>query len=210
MKRFLIALLLALNAALGLGLAWLWLDTDGQLRDVSWHAPAPHKVDFLAMVPDLAAPASADVSQFLSILERPIFALTRRPLPPPAPPPPPPPPDPLADLQIYGLVTGDKLGGILAKVEGKTKILRLNQAIGVWTLKTISDREVVFANGTQSRTFALRSARLTGPVPVSEAAPAVAGGMPAAPAPAAAAAPAVPSGPPQWAIGGSAPPARKP
>ena len=206
MKRFLIALLLALNAALGLGLAWLWFDTDGELRDVSWHAPEPRKIDFLTMVPDLPAPSSADVSQFLVILERPIFALTRRPPPPPAPPPPPPPPDPLGDLQIYGLVTGDKLGGVLAKVEGKTKILRLNQAIGAWTLKSIADREVVFGNGSQSRTFALRSARLTGPVPASESV-GVGGGIPA---PSPVATPSAPANIPQFSFGGGRPEPRKP
>ena len=208
MKRFLIPLLAGLNVLLGLGLAWLWFDVSGDLRDVTWQAPAPRKIDFLAMVPDLPPPTSADVSQFLGILERPIFALTRRPPPPPAPPappPPPPPPDPLADLQIYGLVSAGKVSGILAKIEGRTRTVRVDEAVGPWTLKTIKDREVVFANGAQTRAFPLRSARLTGPVPVSESGPAGPGGTPPV-----AATPAPPPGPPQWAIGGSVPAARKP
>ena len=205
MKRFLIPLLAGLNVLLGLGLAWLWFDASGELRGVTWQAPAPRKIDFLAMVPDLPPPTSADVSQFLGILERPIFALTRRPPPPPAPPPPPPPPDPLADLQIYGLVSAGKVSGILAKIEGRTRTVRVDEAVGPWTLKTIKDREVVFANGAQTRAFPLRSARLTGPVPAAESATTGASVGPAVPS-----AVSAPANIPQFSFGGSTPERRKP
>ena len=82
-----VRILLLLNLILAGGLAWLWFDESGRLRDVAWTPPA-------ALAPELAKPtkpsdlAAAGVlqtnpTQYLALLERPLFAPDRRPPPPP-------------------------------------------------------------------------------------------------------------------------------
>ena len=156
-------LLVLLNLLLAAGLAWLWVDEHAVLRSLAWVAPK-------ALSPDITLPANApgatDLAQFAVILERPLFAPDRRQPPPPAPPAPPPPPDPLANIQISGIFTGDN-AGILARVEGKLRRIKLNEAIGPWTLKSIDDRDILFSQGDQDRKLRLNYAKLN--VPVAQA-----------------------------------------
>ena len=149
-----VRLLLLVILLLGGGLAWQWFDENAVPRSLAWTPPA-------AVLPELAKPfpapqpgaSAANPAQYLAMLERPLFAPDRRPPPPPAPPAPPPappPPDPLANVQISGIFSGDP-AGIIANVDGKARRVRINDSIGGWTLKSISGREVTFGQGSDSR-----------------------------------------------------------
>lgn len=161
-----IRLLLLLNLVLAGCLAWLWFDESGQPRDVVWTPPA-------ALAPELAKPLKpvgsslADAlptnpTQYVALLERPIFAPDRRPPPPPAPPSAPAaplPPDPLAAIQITGIFTGAG-AGIIARVDGKDRRIRVNESIGAWTLKSVVGRDITFDQGSESRQLRLSFANL--------------------------------------------------
>lgn len=149
----------------------------------------------------------ADASRFMAILDRPVFSPTRRP-----PPPPPPPkvvvpvrPDPLDSIHLYGLFSGAGGGGVIARVEGKTRRIKVSEAVGDWSLKEIRPRDVVFAKGGDTRVVPLMQAsQAAGAVPPRPAfaAPVWPG---AAPAPTPAPAAAVPRpAPAQQAPGGAA------
>lgn len=154
--------LLALNLLAVLGLAYLWLDPQGHLRNTTWVAPDPLRPQIDA--PTKMAPRP-DASVFSTTLERPLFAPDRRPPPPVLPPPPPPPPDPLADAQLVGLVAGDA-SAVIIRAEGKVRRVGLNQQLGEWTLKTIDDRTAIFEKAGEKRTLRLEYARLGVAAPV--------------------------------------------
>ncbi len=154
-----VRVLLLLLALLAGGLASLWVDAQGQWRHIVWQAPA-------TKAPDLKPPASLKLlassavpMSYASIQERPLFAPDRRPPPPPAAPPP---PDPLADIQIYGVVSGSS-SGILARVEGKMRRVKIDETLGEWTLKSVDGRDILFANGDQTRKLRLAFAPLGAP-----------------------------------------------
>jgi len=157
-----LALLGLLTLLLALGLASMWVDEHGQLRNLAWVAPKP-------LAPDIKVPASggqtgaaaADPAAFAVILERPVFAPDRRPPPPPAPAPP---PDPLANIQILGIFSGAN-AGILARVDGKVRRVKINETVGPWTLKSIDGRDVTFTQGEENRQLRLAYARLDTPAP---------------------------------------------
>ena len=151
-----VRLLLLMVVALGAGLASLWVDQQGKLRNITWLAP-------VAIVPEVSAPVNplkntgtAPVESYASIQERPLFAPDRR---PPPPPPPPAPPDPFIGIQIYGIVSGGN-GGILARVEGRLRQIKINESIGGWTLKSIEGRRINFAQGPQTRQLLLAYSKL--------------------------------------------------
>ncbi|MDD2919851.1 hypothetical protein [Rhodoferax sp.] len=163
--RFLLLLVLLFVG----GLAWLWFDQNAQLRHVTWVAPK-------ALPPDISVPvgptrvdaAANDPSRFAAVLERPIFAPDRRPPPPPPAPTPPPPPDPLANIHLHGIFSGEN-AGIIARVEDKMRRVKINETIGSWTLKSIDDRDVTFTQGTTSRKLHLSYARLNAVSPKAAA-----------------------------------------
>ena len=128
----------------------------------------------VALPPELVKPATfvdtatggasiANPTQYVAVLERPLFAPDRRPPPPPAPPAAPPPPDPLANIQITGIFTGDR-AGIIATVDGKARRVRVNDSVGSWTLKSIVGRDVTFGLGSDIRQLRLNYSRLGPPV----------------------------------------------
>lgn len=172
-----VKILLLVLTALAAALVWLWLDQSGHWRHIEWQAPAPKAPEITAPAP-LVASAGANYSV---ILERPLFAPDRRPPPPPAPPAPPAPPDPLANIQLRGIFSGEQ-AGILASIDGKVRRIKLSESVGAWQLKSIDGRQVTFVQGGQTRQLQLSYASLT---TVAPAAPA-AGAKPAAGAPAAA------------------------
>lgn len=164
--RFLAVLSLLLAAAL----AWLWFDQSGNARGVSWTPPSALPPELAkASGSDPASSLNADPVQYVAILERPLFAPDRRPPPPPAPPVAAPPPDPLDNIQLSGIFTGAD-AGIIARVDGKTRRIKVNESIGAWTLKSVSGRDVTFAQGSDSRQLRLNYSRL-GPPVVQAAAP---------------------------------------
>lgn len=213
-QRYGIYFLTFLNCAMAAVLGWLWLTPAGELRNVRWQAPEALKQDVLTLLPSPMPDGKVDVSQFLGALERPLFSPTRRPpLPPPPPviPPPPPPPDPLATLHLYGVVAGGDTGGIIAKIDGKTRRVRFGETVGLWTLKSINDRNVTFVRGAETRVVPLLHAR-SNAVPIL---PSVNVPMPAVPAVPAAGVwpslvPASPSGSPATAQPSSSVPAVPP
>ena len=79
MRRNALALLAVLNLLLLGAIAWLWITPGGELRNMQWQAPSPVKVDLHALLPSLPGPGQSDTSQFLRMLERPLFSVTRRP-----------------------------------------------------------------------------------------------------------------------------------
>jgi hypothetical protein len=153
-----VRLLVVINLLLAAGLAWMWLDEHGQWRNITWAAPAAllPEVNQLAAAGVPVGPQVVNPTQYLAILERPIFAPDRRPPPPPAPPPP---PDPMADVQITGIFSGAQ-GGVLARVEGKVRRVKVNESIGAWSLKSIAGRDVTFVQGEQTRQLHLDYTRL--------------------------------------------------
>lgn len=157
--------------ALSGGLAGLWLDQNGNLRNTTWIAPAaiPPVIQEPAIPSWMAASAEPELA---SITERPVFAPDRK---PPPPPPPPAAPDPMANIQILGIFSGQN-AGVLARVDGKVRRVKLNEAIGSWTLKTISGRDVTFVQGEETRQLNLAYTAF-GP-PAAPATPAVSGNAP--------------------------------
>jgi hypothetical protein len=133
----------------------------------------------LALQPAATAP---NPLLYMAILERPLFAPDRRPPPPPAPPAEPPPPDPMASVQLMGLFSGTN-GGVLARVEGKVRRIKLNETIGAWLLKSVDGREATFVQGDDSRILQLAYSKwgVPAPVPAAPAAPVAATAAPAAP-----------------------------
>lgn len=153
------------------GLAWLWLDLDGHIKNSRWHKPAP----LPAVVPAMAilepAGIGYDEATLSLIIEKPLFALDRKVPPPPAPPPPPPPPPPpdaLKDAHLFGLIAGEQ-GFVIVRAEGKVRNVKLNDTIGDWTLKNIQERTAQFERNNEQRVLTLEYAKLG--VPVNVAAP---------------------------------------
>ena len=174
MRHNILRVLIAAIVVLVLALGWLWLDPRGKPRNVHWQAPEPHKPDFASMIPPLPQQDPADLNRFVSILERPLFSPSRRPPPPPPPPPvvaPPPPPDPLASIHLFGTFSGaEGGGGIIARIDGKPKRVYVNENIGAWVVKSVSNRSVTLTRGGESRTLTLVHARAPAPAPAQAAA----------------------------------------
>jgi hypothetical protein len=164
MKRYALNLLLLLNATLALVLAWMWFAPDGSLRNAHWTAPPARTANYSAMLPPLPGIASADTSQFIAMLDRPLFSSSRRPPPPPPPPAPAQaqaPVDNLSTARLSGLFFGDGVGGIIINIAGKHRRVRLNEGVDGWLLKSIQERSVTFARGGESRTLPLPRGALT-------------------------------------------------
>ena len=168
MRRVALPLLVILNTGLLCLLAWVWFTPDGQLRGMRWQSPAPVKVDLQALLPALPGQGQADTSQFLGMLERPLFSPTRRP-----PPPPPPPkaevPEPVnrfAQAKLTGLFEGEGVGGVIINYDGKDRRVPLNGTLDGWKLQSVSGAQAVFAQAGQTRSVPLqRATLLTGPGP---------------------------------------------
>ena len=154
-----IRLLMLVVVALSAGLASLWLDQQGSVRNITWVVPVAKAPDITAPVNPLLGTGTTPAASYTSIFERPLFAIERRQPPPPPPPAPPPPPDPFLGIQIYGIVSGGD-GGILARIEGRVRRVKINEAIGGWTLKSIQGRQINFVQGAQTRQFQMTYSKL--------------------------------------------------
>lgn len=161
MRRYVLHVLLLVNVGLAAVLAWLWVTPAGTLRDVHWQPPAARKTDFASMLPALPAVSTPDTGQFVAMLDRPLFSITRRPPPPPPPPAPEPPVDTLSTARLFGVFQGEGIGGVIMKIGGKDRRVRLNEAVDGWTLRSIEGRNVTFASGGQTRVLQLSRAALT-------------------------------------------------
>ncbi len=160
MKRPILAALVALNVALGLGLAAMWITPQGQLRNLQWVRPAAIQPDFQQMLPALPTQQPVSTSAFLALLERPLFSSTRRPPPPPPPPTPAPPPDLLANAQVLGIYQSGAASGIIVRIEGKARRIRLNESINGWQLQSVQERAAIFTSAGQTRELPLLRAKV--------------------------------------------------
>ena len=162
MKRYLGTILIGVNAALAALLAWTWFGPGGQ-RSSHWSAPAPRTTDYEALVPPLGKPQPMDQREFLAMLDRPLFSITRRPPPPPPPPSAaaePPPPDHLSTSVLSGIYSGNGVGGVIIKFNGKDKSVPLNSQLEGWTLKSLADNRAYFTKGGETRTLTLQIGKL--------------------------------------------------
>jgi hypothetical protein len=167
-------LVLALLASGG-GLAWLWFDTDGNIKNSHWAKP----LSVAAVVPSVSIKEPVgmglDEATLSLTVERPLFATDRKVPPPPAPPtpppppPPPPPPDALNGAQLFGLISGEQ-GFVILRAEGKIRSVKLNDNVGDWVLKNIEERTAQFERKEEKRTLNLEYAKLGVPVNAAAAA----------------------------------------
>lgn len=167
--RILVLAVVALTA----GLAALWLGPDAKPRDHRWKVPAP-------LAPEISVPAAPIGLQsrgqlgsgaYLAILDRPLFAPDRRPPQPPDAKPEAPLIDPMADVRLLGIFSGNAVSGILISQGGKARRIRLNEGLGSWTLSEVKGREAVLVSGDQTRTLVLVPPKL--PAATTSSAPAV-------------------------------------
>ncbi|MCA0185579.1 MAG: hypothetical protein LCH90_06190 [Proteobacteria bacterium] len=154
--------LVVLDLALVGGLAALWLDEDFDLKNVTWHAPAPiaPAADSLALA--RIEPPMNDLAQLSATSERPLFWLSRR------PPPPPPPekaaeqkePDPFDDIRVVGLVDAGGDSGAMVLTGGKFRRVQLGEPLGAWILDGIEGMTARFksASSGEMRTVDLKHA----------------------------------------------------
>ncbi len=161
MKRPAFAALVAINMALALALAVMWITPQGRLRNVHWTAPGPVQPDYQQMLPALPQPEPVRTDAFLALLERPLFSSTRR---PPPPPPPPktsePPADPLTDAQLLGIYQSGETSGVIARIDGKNRRIRLSESLLGWQLQSVQERKAVFVSGGQTRELPLMRAKI--------------------------------------------------
>lgn len=177
---------LAALALLGL-LAWLWVTPQGQWIGMRWQAPAPIKpsLDGPSGLPEVGV----DLGRYVATLERPLFVASRRPPPPPAAAASAPmvadtPPD-LRVLGLYGRRgEGAAAGGMIARVDGQVKRVRIGDSVGRWTLKELRAGEAVLALGGTEQVYPLRRANADEP-PVAGDNASTSGSAPAARPPAA-------------------------
>lgn len=176
MRRHVLALMVAVNVALVLLLAALWVTPQGQLRNVAWQPPAPIQPEFAT---SFTANPEMNLGNFVATLDRPLFSPNRLPPPVKAAGAAPVQVDPLSNIRLYGIYAGPGTGGIIASVDGKSRRIRLNENVGEWTVKSIKDRDVTFTRGGESRVVHLgQGVHQPGPV----AAAGAPGGAVAAPA----------------------------
>jgi len=162
-RRWSLLLLALLVLGLAAALAWLWLRPDGHGAALRWQAPPPLRPSLEAAAPLVVA--DVDLGRYVATLDRPLFVPSRRPPPPPPPPPSTPvvvdtPPD-LRVLGLYGRrAEGEgaagSSGGMIARVDGQVKRVRIGEAVGRWTLKALRPGEAVLALGDTEQAYPLR------------------------------------------------------
>jgi hypothetical protein len=150
MRRAPLLTLVAVNLALLLMLAALWLTPQGRLRNVQWQPPAPVK-------PALggAAPLerwSTDYSRFVATLERPLFSETRRP-PPKAQAQP---VDTLSTVTIVGIWGTGAQAGVIAREGQQMRRVKVGEPLAGWTLKEVRLQGATFARGDETRSLLIR------------------------------------------------------
>ena len=218
--------LVAINVALALLLAALWLAPGAPAAWRNWQpaapqAPALDDVRAATLVANAAATAS-----YPAVVERPLMDPTRRPQTPASAPSAAasvPPPTAIDQVRLRGIVAGPALNGVLIDQEGKTSFVRRGERVGDWTLESLRGREADFVRNGEHRRIELPvafgasdpGAAAPGARPAAPTAPrrpaAPAQSAPA-PAPAPSAAPSPPpaasTAPPRGGFGGGPP--RKP
>ncbi len=161
MKLPVVPVLLLVNLALALAIAWLWADP----ARYTWVAPAALAPDAGTLTVDAPAPEAIDLARYRETVDRPLFAPDRRPPAhsvasaesgPAAT-------DPFADLRLFALFdAGQGREGAIVATGGVTRRVRAGDKVGDWTLEGVDGREAIFVNGDETRTVALPRALLPG------------------------------------------------
>jgi hypothetical protein len=158
--------LAAIVAILLTALVALWITPQGGLRNTEWQPPAAVRPDFSAAPsPDRGG---GDMDRFMAVLDRPLFSPTRQ-APPARTAAAQPVVDPMANVQIHGTFSGPAGAAILARIDGKARTVRVNEAIGEWTLKEVKDRDAIFAKGDETRVLQRARAKPAGAAPPASA-----------------------------------------
>ena len=151
--------MLGINVVLAGVLGAMWLGPQGALRHTQWQAPAPQAPNLDDALQAVLEPNPALKEQFPEIVKRPVFSPDRRLAPPPPPegakPPPPPPPIALDSVVLTGIVSGRAFTGVLAQVEGESRVLKRGDKVGEWSVGGIKGRDVRFTKGDETRTLVL-------------------------------------------------------
>lgn len=157
--------LAALCAALGIGLTWLWVTPQGQLRDaVHWREPAALRTDYRAMGPALAQIDAADMQRSSALLDRPLFSMTRRPPQLMAAAPVDTAPDRLSQARLRAIVEGPQAGGsIIVEIDGKSHRIQTQRAFEGWTLQSLDTqaRTATLTRSGQTRVLTLQRGQLS-------------------------------------------------
>ena len=162
----LLALLLGVILCLQIAVGALRLATSDGPAAV---APAADSLQ----VPTVLSPALVEAEERNEINARPLFWSSRRPveevamLEEPVNKP-----GELKGVKLVGLFGSGEQAGIIALVKGKKQRILLGDAVEGWTLKSITQSELVVANGSQTKTLALQRGKVkAAPASKSKAAP---------------------------------------
>ena len=165
MKASVITVLTGLCAVQAVLLASLWVTPKGQLRDaVRWRAPDSLQADYAAVGPGLPAVDETAPPGATTLLERPLFSMTRRPPEPVAAGPAEPASDRLSNARVRAIVEGpDAVSSAILEVDGKSHRILKHQVFEGWTLESLNteDRTVTMARNGHKRVLALQRGQLT-------------------------------------------------
>lgn len=188
-RRLAVTLYLGAITLMAALLAVLWLAPGPLAGWRHWQAPAPQapKLDDVQAALLQANPAAA--AAYPVVLARPLFDPARR---PPAPAPvnaasaPPPAPSVIEQAKLQGVIAGPTLSGVMLEEGGQSRFVRVGEAVGDWTLKSVQGRQAVFARRGQQRVLDWAAPSGESAAPGTPAAKKAAAPPPARPAPAAA------------------------
>lgn len=158
-------MLAGLCAALGVGLAWLWVTPQGQLRDaVHWREPAALTTDYSVARTGLAPIGEPDMQRHAGLLDRPLFSLTRRPPEAVAAAPVDAAPDRLGQARLRAIVEGPQAGGsIIVEIDGKSHRIQAQRTFEGWTLQSMDTqaRTATMTRRGQTRVLTLQRGLLS-------------------------------------------------
>ena len=156
---------IVLGIVLSAALAYLWLHPDLSLKNMRWQPPPAHAAALQTLLEPPVLPARAladDSAALLVIQERPLFVLSRRPVPP----------EPVVkeaasavksswdSAVLVGVFTGGA-SGIIFRRDGKDHRLMLNQSFEGWTLQSVEPLRARVVRSGQSVVLELRKAEMS-------------------------------------------------
>ena len=152
-------------AALGLMLVALWVTPQGALRaSARWQAPAPRTGEYRATDAASAQREASDAHRQPVLLDRPLFARTRRPPEPVAAAPVDAAPDRLGQARLRAIVDAGQAGSaVILEVDGKSHRIARQGSFEGWTLASVSTdaHTVTWTRRGQTRVLALQRGQLS-------------------------------------------------
>lgn len=157
--------LAALCAAFVFGLMALWVTPQGALRaSARWQAPAPRLGDYRAGDAAPAQPEASDAQRQPMLLDRPLFARTRRPPEPAAAASVDTAPDRLGQARLRAIVDGGPAGSaVILEIDGKSHRIARQGSFEGWTLASVSPEAhtATLTRSGQTRVLALQRGQLS-------------------------------------------------